>query len=211
MRDELLKMAQRLFKEGLLTGISGNLSVYDADTEIMTITPTSVPYDEMEVDDIVCIKPNGERITGRHKPSSEWPMHAAIYKERSDIKAIIHTHCAYATSFALNKNAVPAIPVVLIEMVPMLGGNVFAAEFALPGTAELGQNALSVLKDRNACLLANHGTLTIGQTLQQAYLRTVCLEEVAKIYSLAISNGHVNVINDKIVQQMQKSILQRHG
>jgi len=191
MREEILKTAKSLFKEGLFTGISGNLSAYDADAGIMTITPTSVPYDEMELNDIVTMTLGGEQLGGNHKPSSEWRMHAAIYAACEGIAAIIHTHSSYATSFAVNQMP---IPLILIEMLPMLGGDVQVAPFAQPGTTELGGSALPALVGRHACLLANHGTLAVGKTLTQARQRTSCLEEAAKVYSLALARGEVHTI-----------------
>jgi ribulose-5-phosphate 4-epimerase/fuculose-1-phosphate aldolase len=193
-------MAKKCYAEGLLTGISGNLSVFDEETGTMLITPTSLPYDEMLAEDIVNINldglhvENGSQAGGKQmrKPSSEWPMHAEIYKHYPNIKAQIHTHSPYATSFALRvmkNNENTAIPFILIEMKPILGGDIKVAEFAPPGTAEVGQKAIKALKDRHACLLASHGVLAAGETLEQAHTRAACLEEVAKIYSIALSNG----------------------
>jgi ribulose-5-phosphate 4-epimerase/fuculose-1-phosphate aldolase len=188
MKLQLLSMARKCFDEGLLTGISGNLSMFDEESGVMVITPTSLPYDEMQADDIVCINLDGKPIDDKHtrKPSSEWPMHAVVYKEQPHIKAIIHTHSPYATSFALSGTN---IPLVLIEMKPILGGDVKVAEFAPPGTAEVGQSAVKALKGRHVCLMESHGALAVGETLNQAYIRAACLEEVAKIYSIALSNG----------------------
>jgi len=179
-------MAKRCHAEGLLTGVSGNVSMYDPDIFTMAITPTSMLYDQMEVDDIVCIALDGQLVDGKHKPSSEWRMHATIYQRYSSVKAQIHTHSPYATSFAVSGTP---IPLILVEMLPLLGGDVKVAKFASAGTAEVGHNALNVLVNRNACLLESHGALAVGGNLEQAYIHATCLEEVAKTYAIALSNG----------------------
>ncbi|MEG1742169.1 MAG: class II aldolase/adducin family protein [Acetivibrio sp.] len=126
-KKELIEMVHRSYGEGLFAGTSGNLSAYDRETETMLITPGSVSY---------------ETIEGNHKPSSEWRMHAVIYKEKEEVCSVIHTHSPYATSFAVNGEK---IPVILVEMVPFLGGDVFVADFALPGTEEVGKAAIDAL------------------------------------------------------------------
>ena len=196
----LLKMAHRSYEEALFAGTSGNLSVYDREKETMIITPISIPYETMEEEDLVLMRLTGEIIEGKHKPSSEWRMHAAVYKERKDVGAVVHTHSPYATSFAVNRES---IPVILIEMIPFLGGDVMVADFALPGTEDVGLEALKVLKGRNACLMSNHGVLAVGETLEQAHIRAIYVEDAAKIYSLARSNGDVKEVPEEFVEIMK--------
>jgi ribulose-5-phosphate 4-epimerase/fuculose-1-phosphate aldolase len=155
----------------------------------------------MTLNDIVCIDLNGEKADGERKPSSEWRMHAVIYQNRQDVTAVIHTHSPYASSFAVNKMG---IPVVMIEMVPLIGGDLKVADFALPGTEDVGRNALKVLNERYACLLANHGVLIVGDCLSKTHERAACVEEVAKIYSIALNNGEVHPIPDETVELMKK-------
>lgn len=201
MKLALLKMTHQSYEEALFAGTSGNLSYYDKETGIMIITPSSVAYETMEEEDLVLMKLDGEIIEGKHKPSSEWRMHAEIYKEREDISSVVHTHSPYATSFAVNQES---IPVILIEMVPFLGGDIPVSKFALPGTEDVGKEALSVLKDRNACLMSNHGVLAIGSTLAQAHIRAIYVEDAAKIYSLAKSNGEVKEVPPEFVKIMKE-------
>lgn len=200
VKEKLLQMTRRSYAEALFAGTSGNLSIYDREKGMMAITPSSVDYETMEESDLVLMKLDGTILEGMHKPSSEWRMHAAVYREREEISAVIHTHSPYATSFAVNHER---IPVILIEMVPFLGGDVFVAEFALPGSEEMGTEALKVLTERNACLMANHGVLAIGQTLEQAHIRAVYVEDAAKIYSLAKSNGKTQTVPPEYVEIMK--------
>jgi len=201
IRKELLKMTQQSYREALFAGTSGNLSYYDRERSRMLITPGSTPYETMTEDDLVCMTLDGEILEGSRKPSSEWRMHAEIYRQKPEVRAVIHTHSPYATAFAVNNQE---IPVILIEMVPFLGGNVEVAEFALPGTVEVGIEAAKKLKDRYACLMANHGVLAVGESLEQAHTRAIYTEDAAKIYCLALSNGSVKIISDTYVENMKK-------
>lgn len=201
IKKDITEMALRCYNEKLFAGTSGNLSVYDSETGEMYITPSSYPYEKMTPDDIVVINLNGDVVEAPHKPSSEWRMHAVIYRDMPEIRTLIHTHSQYATAFAVNHMP---IPVILIEMVPFLGGEVPLAEFAVPGTERVGKNAEKVLIDRNACLMANHGVLATGQTLEQAHTRAIYVEDAAKIYAIAKANGEtVYCIDQRYIEQMR--------
>lgn len=200
-REGLLRMSRSSYEQELFAGTSGNLSIYDREEGLMLITPSSIPYETMRAKDMVLMTLDGEIIEGKNRPSSEWRMHAVIYRERADVSAVIHTHSPYATSFAVNQRE---IPVILIEMVPFLGGSVPVAEFALPGTASVGEEAVKVLREREACLMSNHGVLAVGTTIEQAHIRAVYVEDAAKIYSLALSNGETHEVPDEYVRIMQE-------
>ncbi len=137
--------AKRSYQEKLFAGTSGNLSAYDEESGRMVITPTSVPYEEITPEDMVVMDLDGTVYEGTRQPSSEWRMHAAVYQAKPETGAIIHTHSPYATAFAVNHRK---IPVILIEMVPFLGGDIPLARFAYPGTAAVGEEAVKVLRDR---------------------------------------------------------------
>lgn len=200
LRQKLLEMARRSYHEALFAGTSGNLSCCDRNAGEMYITPSSIPYETMAAGDIVRMTLDGEILDGEKKPSSEWRMHAEIYRRKLEVSAVIHTHSPYATSFAVNHQK---LPVILIEMVPFLGGDVEVADFAIPGTVEVGIEAAKKLEGRYACLMANHGVLAVGRDLEQAHIRAVYVEDAAKIYSLALSNGAVKVIDSKHVNYMK--------
>lgn len=199
-REQLLKMSRKAYGEALFAGTSGNLSIYDRGEGLMLITPSSVPYETMAEEDMVLMKLDGEVVEGTNRPSSEWRMHAVVYQNKEEVSSILHTHSPYATSFAVNKLE---IPVILIEMVPFLGGSVPVAEFALPGTEAVGAAAVKALQERNACLMTNHGVLAVGTTIGQAHIRAVYVEDAAKIYSLALSNGEVYEVPEESVRIMQ--------
>ena len=183
---QLVQSAQRAYREKMFAATSGNLSVFDRESGKIYITPGSFPYEEMTPEDIMAIDLDGNILEGKHSPSSEWRMHAAIYRADKRVNAIVHTHSPYATAFAINHMRIPA---VLYEMVFFLGGDIPVAEGAIPGTPEVGENCVPVLKERNGCLMANHGALAVGDTLDRAYTRAVYIEDAAKAYSIALTHG----------------------
>lgn len=201
LKAKVKETALRAYKLGFFAGTSGNLSLYDKDMGVMAITPSSLAYEDMHDDDIVIMKLDGSIVEGKHKPSSEAPMHAAIYKECPDAGGVVHTHSPYATALAVNNED---IPVILIEMIPYFGGGIKTASFELPSTAELGKGAVPYLKESGACLLANHGVVTMGATLEKAYSRAVYVEDAAKIYCIAKQNGEVKIISDKDIEAMKR-------
>ena len=202
MKEAVCVWSKQSYAEKLFAGTSGNLSVYDHEAEIMVITPTSVAYETIVPEDMVAMKLDGTVVEGHYRPSSEWRMHAAVYAAKPEVNAIIHTHSPYATGFAVcHKN----IPTILIEMVPFLGGDVPLAQFAMPGTAEVGTEAVKVLKDRTGCLLANHGVLTVGDTLERAHIRAVYVEDAAKICALAMGVGQIHTMSEQQIAAMKNS------
>ena len=200
MRQAVCDWYKQSYAEKLFAGTSGNLSVYDKDQNVMVITPTSIPYEAITPEDMVVLRLDGEILEGIHRPSSEWRMHAAVYEAKPEAGAIIHTHSPYATAFAVNNKGIPTI---LIEMVPFLGGDVPLAKFAIPGTRGVGDEAVKVLANRTGCLLANHGVLTIGASLEQAHLRAVYIEDAAKICSIAMSNGPIVTMTEADIAAMK--------
>ncbi len=182
----MVEICRQAFEQKLFAGTSGNLSVCLREENIMLITPTSVRYETMEADDIVAVNLADMSFEGRFRPSSETPMHATIYQNMPKVNAVFHTHSPYATSFAVVKKP---IPYILIEMLPFIGGDVPCAEFAAPGSKELGLSEVEPLKHRNGCLLANHGVLAVGETLPQAFIRAEYVEDAAKIYHYALQVG----------------------
>ncbi|MEA4895063.1 MAG: class II aldolase/adducin family protein [Oscillospiraceae bacterium] len=197
MKQEVCDYSRQSYSEKLFAGTSGNLSLFNG--EIMVITPTSIAYETITAEDMVAMKLDGTVLEGKHNPSSEWRMHAAVYEAKPEVRAIIHTHSPYATAFAVNNKSIPTI---LIEMVPFLGGDIPLALFAVPGTREVGLEAVKVLKERTGCLLANHGVLTVGDTLARAHIRAIYVEDAAKICSIAMGNGEIVTIPEKYISVM---------
>lgn len=200
-RKCVLEHTLKAYNNGLFAGTSGNLSMYIPDKKLMVITPSNVPYEGMTIDDIVICDLNGNCIEGKHNPSSEWGLHAAIYKDREEFLAVVHTHSPYATGFAATHEE---IPFFLIEMMPFLGGNVRVGDFAINGTKEVADNTVKAMKNRFAALMANHGAVAAGKDLDSAMLSATYLEDVAKIYTLAASHGEIKVLSKEVDTAMRE-------
>ncbi|MYW66600.1 class II aldolase/adducin family protein [Streptomyces sp. SID8379] len=179
--EELVATARRTVSDGLVVGTSGNVSVRLVDDTVL-VTPSGVPYDRLGPDDLVAVDLDGRRRAGTLTPTSELPMHLAIYR-RTTARAIVHTHALHATAVS---TLVPELPTVHY-MAAALGGPVRVAPYATYGTEELAENMLTALADRTGCLLQNHGTITYGDTLPQAYDRTAQLEWMCHLWLTAHS------------------------
>ena len=193
-KRQVLETARKAYKEGLMAGTSGNMSVYVRDSGLMAITPSSYDYSIMEEKDIVVTDLDGNVAEGWLKPSSEWRLHAEIYKNLPHVGAVVHTHSPYATSFAVLRKE---IPVILIEMEPFIKGSKEVSAYAVQGSAQVGINAVRILKRKNACLMANHGVVAVGTDMAQAYINSVYTEDAAKIYHMALCVGEPVVIGEK--------------
>ncbi len=200
IQEQLVQVSQRAYREKLFAATSGNLSVFDRESGRIYITPGSFPYEEMRAEDIMVIDLDGHVLSGKHNPSSEWRMHTAIYRADERVNAIVHTHSPHATAFAINHMRIPA---VLYEMVFFLNGDIPVAQGAVPGTAEVGENCVPVLKNRYGCLMANHGALAIGDTLERAYTRAVYIEDAAKAYSIALTHGKIYEIGAEAEEEIR--------
>lgn len=191
LKQAVLQTAKKAYEEKLMAGTSGNMSVFLPEERLMVITPSSYDYSMMEEHDIVVTDLHGNVIEGCHKPSSEWKMHAEIYKHLPHVGAVVHTHSPYATSFAVTHQE---IPVILIEMIPFLKGKLEVSAYAEQGSAQVGLNAVPILERKNACLMANHGVVAVGRTLDEAYMNSVYAEDTAKIYHMALASGQKPVV-----------------
>jgi L-fuculose-phosphate aldolase len=175
---ELLAAARRTADEGLVVGTSGNLSVRIGD--LVLVTPTGLPYHRLGPDDLLAVDPAGATVVGHLAPTSELPLHLAVYRE-TGATAVVHTHAVHATAVSTLVDEVPAIHYVTA----LLGGPVRVAPYAPYGSAELADRALTALRGRSGCLLRNHGTLTYGAGLDQAYERTAQLEWMCRVWLAA--------------------------
>ncbi|MER7937179.1 MULTISPECIES: class II aldolase/adducin family protein [unclassified Streptomyces] len=177
---ELVATARRTVADGLVVGTSGNVSVRVGDTVL--VTPSGVPYDRLTPDDVTGVDLAGRQVLGTLVPTSELPMHLAVYGS-TDAGAVVHTHAVAATAVS---TLVPELPLIHY-MAAALGGPVRVAPYATYGTAELAANMLRALAGRFGCLLQNHGTVTYGATLAQAFDRTAQLEWMCRVWLTASS------------------------
>ncbi|WP_435282515.1 class II aldolase/adducin family protein [Streptomyces koelreuteriae] len=178
--EDLVATARRTVAEGLVVGTSGNVSVRVGDTVL--VTPSGVPYDRLAPDDVTGVGLDGRQVLGTLVPTSELPMHLAVYRT-TGARAVVHTHAVHATAVSTLVSELPLIH----YMAAALGGPVRVAPYATYGSDELAENMLHALADRSGCLLRNHGTITHGATLDQAYDRTAQLEWMCRLWLTATS------------------------
>lgn len=178
--EQLVDAARRTTADGLVVGTSGNLSVRVGDTVL--VTPSGVPYDRLGPGDITGVDLDGAQTLGRLTPTSELPLHLALYRA-TGARAVVHTHAVHATAVSTLVTELPPVH----YMTAALGGPVRVAAYALYGTDELAGSVLEALRDRTACLLRNHGTVAYGDTLAQAYDRTAQLEWMCRVWLAASS------------------------
>lgn len=190
-RGRIWEEAVWLHRMGLVAGSSGNISTRIDGTDLVAITPTDVRYANLTRDDIAIVDRSGENVVGGRKPTSELPMHLAVYDARPDALAIAHTHSPYATAFAVIREP---IPLVSNEGLGVRALEVEVARFGIPGSQEIADAVVEVLtrpSRARAVLLANHGVLSVGASLQAACQLAHGVELEAKIYHLAQSMGEV--------------------
>jgi L-fuculose-phosphate aldolase len=189
MRDEQFEVwshARKMWQEGLVAGSSGNVSMRFG--EQVAITPTSIPYSEMTAQQIAVVDlATAAVVTPNTSPSYEMPMHLVIYRERPDVRAIVHTHAPFISTLSVLRRPLPP---VLDEMKVQFGGTIDVAEYALTGTEQLGHNAVKALGERPGVILANHGNVVIGPTLARALHLAIAMEACARIYVQALQLGN---------------------
>jgi ribulose-5-phosphate 4-epimerase/fuculose-1-phosphate aldolase len=172
---------------GSFRSTGGNVSMRIDDKELMAVTPSSVKYHEITLDDICIVDLSGAAVEGSRAPSVEAGLHAVVYRERPDVNAVIHTHQIYGSVFAVLNQPIPAL---FDEVSFTLGEKVEVVPYAFSGSAELAANVASKLSNNaNAYIIQNHGILAFGKSMDKALLAAELLEKVAHIYSLALSAG----------------------
>lgn len=191
LRAGIVRVAQALDQAGFCPSKSGNVSCRYR--EGCLITPSGLPYAVMQPGDIVELDLSGAVRAGSGKPSSEWPFHTTIYRSRPDAQAVVHTHSPMATALSCTRRGIPAFH----YMIALCGGpDVRCADYATFGTQELADNAVRALEDRKAVLLANHGVIAVGATLEGAHSIAAEVENLARQYLALLAAGIEPVVLD---------------
>jgi L-fuculose-phosphate aldolase len=189
-RAQLVSYSARLLDDGLAVGSAGNMSVRAGDT--VAITPSGVSYAEMRPEDVCLVTGDGTEPAGHNQetPSSETPMHLAIYAA-TKAGAVVHTHSPEVIALSATREELPAIHYAITG----LGGPVRVAPYVRFGSAGLAAAAVTALDGRSAVILRNHGAVTYGRDLAQAYDRALLLEWLARTYRLALSYGEPSILS----------------
>ena len=197
-KEGIVEICKRLLNDGHVIGSAGNVSmrVKTEEKEIVLITPSNVNYEEMSANDILIIDLEGKVLHGERNPSVEKYLHLGVYKEREDVNVIIHSHGIYSTILSTLKLSLPP---VMEELVPYLGGEITCSEYGEAGSEELATNVLKSLEEKNAVILANHGSLCCGSHLEGAYTVLRYLERGSKVYYLAKLIGEPNLLPEDTI------------
>lgn len=196
LRQQLIDTARAFAPHGLGVGSSGNVSARVEGGFL--ITPSAMAYNQCIPEDIVFVDMSGGPH-GTRKPSSEWLFHLAIYAARKDVNAVVHTHAPACTALACLHKKIPAFH----YMVAIAGGSdIPCAPYATFGTQELADNVVEALQKRNACLLANHGMICLGDDLQQAFDLAIEVESLAGIYSETLKIGEPEFLSADDMQRV---------
>jgi L-fuculose-phosphate aldolase len=176
-REMLLGVAKEMLRTGLVEGTSGNLSARLPDGNLL-LTPSSLPYETMELEDLVVCDPDGNVLEGTRGPTSEKALHCSCLRLHDDIGAVIHSHAKFASMFAVVRQPIPA---VIEEFQVFVGGDVPVAEYKETGSDALADEVAKHVGDRSAVLMANHGLLTVGMNPQHAMKIASLVERTAEI------------------------------
>jgi L-fuculose-phosphate aldolase len=190
LRVRLVAVARRLVAIGVSPATSGNVSARVEGG--MIVTPSAVAYDSLHPDDLVFLGPDGERGGGQREPSTEWRMHRDIYARFEAASAVVHVHSPFATTLACLRRPIPAFH---YEVALAGGMDIPCAGYATFGTQDLADLALAALKDRRACLLANHGAIAWGESLESAATLAERVEFLARVYWQALQVGEPELLN----------------
>ncbi len=192
MRTDVLNVTRTMLAKGLTFGDTASVSARvgeSAGRVLLAITPQGRYVDELASHDIVVMSEEGKPVEGKSTPSAESPLHVAIYRARSDVGAVIHAHPPMSSATAVVGRPIPPI---LEDQLVYLGGQIEIAPYAMPGSQEWVWGAVTALSNHNACLLANHGALTVGKDLKAAFIACQYLEKCAMAFLYATWAGQVN-------------------
>jgi len=202
-REQLVSYCARLVADGLAVGAAGNLSVRVQD--LVAITPSGISYTELAPDDICTVTLAGAEIDAPETPSSELPMHLAVYAA-TGAGAVVHTHSAEVIAVSAVKDELPAVHYAITG----LGGPVRVAAYTRFGSAGLAEAAVAALDGRRAAILQNHGAVCYGRTLREAYERAQLLEWLARVYRLACAHGRPRILSEDELAEVAAESRRRH-
>ena len=178
VQEEVCKSAKAMAEAGLTAGTWGNISGR-IDDDYMVITPSGMSYAKLTADQMVICNMHTFEYEGDLKPSVEVPIHSRILLEHPEINGIVHVHSSKALAVAVTRKGIPAI---CDDQVQILGGDIRCADYTFPGSKEMAESVAAALTDRRGALIANHGSIAMGETLEKALTGVTILEKTAQIW-----------------------------
>lgn len=207
MQSEVCKTAKDMSNSGLVAGTWGNISAR-VDEDYMVITPSGMDYSRLFPDQMVIVNMNTLEYEGNLKPSIEAVVHAAIYKDRPEVNGVVHTHSTYALTVATARKDIPPI---CDDQVQILGGSVRLAGYTMPGTKEMADEVVKALKERAGALIANHGAITVGRSVAEAFTGSNVLEKAAQVYINSMAIGGPVEISQEDIDFFRDFFLNKYG
>jgi len=214
LRQEMVRVGRLMWERGYVAATDGNLSARLGPDRLL-VTPSGMSKGFLSVEDLVLLRPDGAPVASYRgqgkRASSEIAMHLEVYRQRSDVNAVIHAHPPLATAFSIA--GVSLARCVIPEVIVTLGG-IPTTEYATPGTGEVPESIRQAIRDYDALVMAHHGSLTVGETLWEAYLRLEKVEHTAEITLAAHQLGRVNTLSPEAVATLaekRREVLQREG
>lgn len=199
-RTKVSELGKEMLEQGLTKGTGGNISARNGDQ--VAISPSGVPYKEISPDDVPIVDLDGNQVAGEKDPSSEVAMHTGILREREDVGGVVHNHSPYATTFASLGEPIPASH----YLIAYVGDKIPVAPYERFATPELAEAALDTLgQEYSACLLENHGVVTVGQNVDAAFEVAMMVEYCARIHYQALDIGEPNILSDEEVDGLIES------
>jgi L-ribulose-5-phosphate 4-epimerase len=202
LRKEVVFYGKQMLHSGLTMNTGGNISARDPRSGLIVIKPTSIPYDLINPEDVPIIDENGKIIEGQKAPSSEWPMHTLIYRNRPEVMAVVHTHSLYAIACSV---ANIEIPLITHEIAVYSSKPIKIAPFEIPGTSELGEGALKYLEEADVVILKHHGPLAIGTNLWHAFDAACALEQAAFVLYATKALGNFDIVPSEGLRVLRNS------
>ncbi len=192
IKQEICDIGRRIYNKGFVAANDGNIS-YRVDENRVICTPTLISKGFMKPEDLCTVDMEGNQTDGRRKRTSEVMLHLAIMKERSEVKSVVHCHPPYATAFGIAREPIPQC---VIPEVEIFIGEVPIAKYAIPGSQEFADTILPFVRKSNVIILANHGTVSFGETVERAYWWTEILDAYCRILMLTKDLGNVNYFTE---------------
>lgn len=206
-RQQIVAAGLKMIEQKMIAGSWGNLSI-KINTSCCAITPSGRSYDSLNTEAVIVVDMQGNKIVGALIPSSETPLHLAVYEAIPEAQAIVHTHSIYASACAAMHKPIPAL---IEDLVQIIGGSVDVAEYALPGTEALAANAVKALQNKKAALLANHGVVCWGSSLNSALMTAEIVEKAAQIYCICETMGGAKLLPEADIAVMHDFYKQHYS
>ncbi len=198
IKQEICEIGDRLYKKGFASANDGNISYRVSPREVVC-TPTMISKGFMKPEDLSTVDMEGNQLSGRRKRTSEILLHLAIMKERPEVKAVVHCHPPHATAFGIAREPVPQC---VLPEVEIFLGDVPIARYDTPGSQNFADTILPFVQKANVIILANHGTVSWGETVEQAYWWTEVLDAYCRMLMLARGLGRINYFTEPEAREL---------